>query len=237
MENKTGKPALLAGRYFKYAIGEIALVMIGILLALQVSNWNELNKDQRLEKRYLSELILDLQTDSLSISNFVTQSDLQKDYKEKLIDIFNNENNYSEDSLNIYFNYQWQMSYSFNPITTTLDEMKSTGNIGLIKNSDLRRSVLETYNNYEVHINQHERIYNRQQEELWKLLFSTVPHLYAGVYETKEKVDMVTVITNFEIQNRINGNYVIAFNEAIHQLQEWNSNLIKGIREESKKLK
>ena len=33
MENKTGK-------YFKYAIGEIILVMIGILLALQVNNWN-----------------------------------------------------------------------------------------------------------------------------------------------------------------------------------------------------
>jgi hypothetical protein len=225
------------GRYFKYAIGEIALVMIGILLALQVSNWNELHKAQKLEKRYLSELILDLQTDSLSISNFVTQSDLQKHYKEKLIDIFNNETTYSEDSLNIYFNTQWQTTYSFNPITTTLDEMKSTGNIGLIKNSDLRRRILETYNNYEIHINQHERIYNRQQEEIWKLLFSTVPYLYTGPFETKGKVDIETVITNFEVQNRINGNYVMGFNDAIHQLQEWNSGLIKAIREESKSLK
>ena len=33
-ENKTGK-------YIKYALGEILLVMIGILLALQVNNWNE----------------------------------------------------------------------------------------------------------------------------------------------------------------------------------------------------
>ena len=29
------------GKYFKYAIGEIVLVMIGILLALQINNWNE----------------------------------------------------------------------------------------------------------------------------------------------------------------------------------------------------
>ena len=35
--NKTGK-------YLKYAIGEIILVMIGILLALQVNNWNETRK-------------------------------------------------------------------------------------------------------------------------------------------------------------------------------------------------
>ena len=36
-QNKTGK-------YFKYAIGEILLVMVGILLALQVNNWNEVRK-------------------------------------------------------------------------------------------------------------------------------------------------------------------------------------------------
>ena len=38
MENKTRK-------YFKYAIGEIVLVMIGILLALQINNWNEKRKE------------------------------------------------------------------------------------------------------------------------------------------------------------------------------------------------
>ena len=36
-QNKTGK-------YFKYAIGEIVLVVIGILLALQINNWNENRK-------------------------------------------------------------------------------------------------------------------------------------------------------------------------------------------------
>ncbi len=29
------------GKYFKYAIGEIILVVIGILIALQINNWNE----------------------------------------------------------------------------------------------------------------------------------------------------------------------------------------------------
>ncbi len=37
-QNKTGK-------YFKYAIGEIVLVVIGILIALQINNWNELRKN------------------------------------------------------------------------------------------------------------------------------------------------------------------------------------------------
>ena len=34
-------------KYFRYAFGEIVLVMIGILLALQVNNWNEERKDQK----------------------------------------------------------------------------------------------------------------------------------------------------------------------------------------------
>ncbi|MCB0461581.1 MAG: DUF6090 family protein [Flavobacteriaceae bacterium] len=39
MENKTGK-------YFKYAIGEIVLVVIGILIALSINNWNEKRKTE-----------------------------------------------------------------------------------------------------------------------------------------------------------------------------------------------
>ena len=42
-------------KYFSYAFGEIVLVMIGILLALQVNNWNEERKDQRRIKEHPSE--------------------------------------------------------------------------------------------------------------------------------------------------------------------------------------
>ncbi len=52
-QNKTGK-------YLKYAIGEIILVMIGILLALQVNNWNEKRKIKIKETKILKELRSDL---------------------------------------------------------------------------------------------------------------------------------------------------------------------------------
>jgi len=41
-------------KYMRYAIGEILLVVIGILIALQVNNWNEINKDAKEEKVILS---------------------------------------------------------------------------------------------------------------------------------------------------------------------------------------
>ena len=47
-------------KYLLYAIGEIALVMIGILLALQVNNWNEQRKDNATEQKMLTALQEDL---------------------------------------------------------------------------------------------------------------------------------------------------------------------------------
>lgn len=55
-QNKTGKPALPAGRYVKYAIGEIILVVIGILIALQINNWNDARKEKNELNQYLAKI-------------------------------------------------------------------------------------------------------------------------------------------------------------------------------------
>ena len=44
------------GKYFKYAIGEIILVVIGILIALQINNWNEYQKDRKSEQLRLHKI-------------------------------------------------------------------------------------------------------------------------------------------------------------------------------------
>ena len=47
------------GKYLKYAVGEIILVMVGILLALQVNNWNENRKERAQETILLKQLLTD----------------------------------------------------------------------------------------------------------------------------------------------------------------------------------
>jgi len=49
------------GNYVKYALGEIVLVVIGILIALQINNWNENRKDRLAESAYLQELLEDFE--------------------------------------------------------------------------------------------------------------------------------------------------------------------------------
>ena len=55
-------------KYFKYAIGEIILVVIGILIALQINNWNEQRKQNRNLRDVYSNLLLDIKSDSVSYS-------------------------------------------------------------------------------------------------------------------------------------------------------------------------
>ena len=60
-EGKTGK-------YLKYAFGEIMLVVLGILIALQINNWNEGRKEKNNQRSVLSNLLQDLKSDSISYS-------------------------------------------------------------------------------------------------------------------------------------------------------------------------
>lgn len=53
---KTRKPTWPVGRYLKYAIGEIILVVIGILIAIQVSNWNQQRVEQNTMHEYYTKL-------------------------------------------------------------------------------------------------------------------------------------------------------------------------------------
>ncbi|MDG5492002.1 DUF6090 family protein [Psychroserpens sp. SPM9] len=62
-ENKTGKPSNRTGRYLKYAIGEIVLVVIGILIALQINNWNENRLNNKALKAYLTSFTQDLNSE------------------------------------------------------------------------------------------------------------------------------------------------------------------------------
>ena len=61
-ENKNGK-------YLKYAIGEIVLVVIGILIALSINNWNENRKSNALAKKYISEIKSDLMNDTMTYNS------------------------------------------------------------------------------------------------------------------------------------------------------------------------
>jgi len=65
-----GKAGNKVTRYLAYAIGEIFLVVIGILIALQVNNWNEQRKSREAETNFYTALLYDLEKEFMQKSEF-----------------------------------------------------------------------------------------------------------------------------------------------------------------------
>ena len=79
MENKTGK-------YFKYAIGEIVLVVIGILIALQLNNLNDIRKTEQEELQSLNDIKLNLMESQLEIKEKLQSDSIETKYYKTLLE-------------------------------------------------------------------------------------------------------------------------------------------------------
>ncbi len=136
--------------YFVYAIGEIVLVVIGILIALQINNWNEDRKNNKKHFDYQRSLINDINKDIASIDNILI-------YLEESIEQYNNftkrlsNPNASSDTL-IKIAKDEFLGY-FNNIdafhTATFQTLLSTGDIGLF-NENIRTQLIELNNHQQI---------------------------------------------------------------------------------------
>lgn len=131
-------------KYLLYAIGEIILVVIGILIALQINNWNESRKKEKAEIQYLQRLKIDLAQDTLyfnqriktaknAIQNntkairmaYLTQHNLEE--LKKLLDLH---------------------SYFTEPLIIqddTYRELTSSGNLNIFRDDSLKIAIIRFY--------------------------------------------------------------------------------------------
>ena len=128
-------------KYFKYAIGEIILVVIGILMALQINNWNENRIQVKLANSILEEIYNNLQTDQKELKKKIASAE---NFIEKATFIENNLTKIEKDSLpkiigDIHLITSWSSNSS---------GFKKFSNIATdnIITSDLRNLITENYN-------------------------------------------------------------------------------------------
>ncbi|MCJ7466929.1 MAG: DUF6090 family protein [Maribacter sp.] len=128
--------------YLKYAIGEIVLVVLGILIALSINNWNEQRKTSKLEMELLRELNLNLNS---NIEVFNGNIDSQKDIIKSIdliLDHLENKKPYN-DSLAFHFRkliYLEQITLS----TSAYERLKSTG-FDIIQSESLRMQIMQLF--------------------------------------------------------------------------------------------
>ena len=134
LENKTGK-------YFKYAIGEIILVVIGILIALQINNWNQ----QRIQDREEQSALLNLKQDFEY--NYRALDSVLSETKNNMVSQFillnhtgNKSKKISRDAFNISLNRLADIN-EFYPRNGYLNDLISSGKLGIINNQMLRNKL------------------------------------------------------------------------------------------------
>ncbi len=147
------------GKYFKYAIGEIILVVIGILIALQVNNWNEKRAAKNQAKTYLKSLDAEIHQNILVFENMGKRikrlADISHYYHTKLFD----SSTEVQDSVINNFIIKINPILAFNPSQTVLKDFLVSGYLKDIKNDKLKNNILflesryASYNNILQEIN------------------------------------------------------------------------------------
>jgi len=135
-------------KYLLYAIGEIALVMIGILLALQVNNWNENRKKEIFEIQYLGSLIEDLEIDTLYYTHRSERSQNVIDKNRQIIRLMYQIQETVEDVEELYANIKWD-SEELTIQNATYIELTNSGNLNIFKNQNLKNSIIFYYREME----------------------------------------------------------------------------------------
>jgi hypothetical protein len=138
-------------KYLLYAIGEIVLVVIGILIALQINNANEVAKQNRLVKTYENSLISELEIDLQRIKNLDSIFNVSRKRQLEYLNYYRNQNkditilNQKMDSIkNDGVN-------RFSSSAYTIDDLISTGNLSLLTKEKKEailgvKNVLDFYN-------------------------------------------------------------------------------------------
>jgi quercetin dioxygenase-like cupin family protein len=133
--------------YLLYAIGEIVLVVVGILIAVSIDDWSEQKKLLNQEDAYLKRLIAENKQDVQSFDLIIneTKNALQS------IDVFckalNDQN--TSDSALLAATHQYMIYGSvvptFGASRSTFDDLSNTGNLKVITNYDLRNKIVQHY--------------------------------------------------------------------------------------------
>lgn len=140
-------------KYLLYAFGEIILVVIGILIALQINNWNEVRKNSRLEQDYLNSILADLEnltsnTQRIYVDQFDEKIEnllFAKKYIEKPFAVTD-----TIDFINTISKGAASFSGFYLVDDEAYQELVSTGNLRLIANDSLRKQLSEFYTNLKV---------------------------------------------------------------------------------------
>lgn len=131
-------------KYFFYALGEIILVVIGILIALEINNWSAEKKEREMEVKILREIDQNLNLDLNDHYQNMTYVDGIIRSSKIVLNHLNNDLPF-HDSLKVHFGWL-PMAANFDAVISGYELMISEG-VDIIQNDSLRNDISYLYNN------------------------------------------------------------------------------------------
>ena len=128
-------------KYLIYAVGEIILVVIGILIALSINNWNENRKETTHEQKILKELKSDFSYNKQELNRNIEKATALINRCDSLIVLFGLDRETVNPNKVIRFTRSLSAYSTFDPSNGALNDLISSGNLNVIKNDSLRMQL------------------------------------------------------------------------------------------------
>ena len=224
MENKTGK-------YFKYAIGEIILVVIGILIAVQINTWNEHRKTRSNEIKTLKQLNIELRENYIEITELHEMIMSSNISGQKILDHLNTSNRVT-DSLKFWVEH-FSGGNIFNNANTTYKNLENS-NENIISNDSIRLKITLMYEHGFANIHRREKMsfeqYKLKYEEEVLKNFKTSPVMIKWLDDKKLAVNTPIDITALK-QNEVYKNATVELYNFRLLRSKWLKETIKRLDE------
>jgi len=134
--------------YLLYAVGEILLVVIGILIAVSIDDWNEERKLKEKEQIYYLKLLEDIKQDEEQVRRLIQETDFRIQHTNQLLYLLQKETINPKEVVKEMMDAVSLVTYTFKPSTAAFDDLKSSGNLGLL-NDEIAKSLRDYYGNIE----------------------------------------------------------------------------------------
>jgi hypothetical protein len=131
--------------YVAYAVGEILLIVVGILIAVQIADWNTARAEKALEQRYLERLVLNLERDIERVGFSRALNQLRLQLNGFLLDV-SDDSTIAQGRGVEFMTAIRESCYITEPplYSDTFEELKSTGYLGLI-DDELKEKLYSYY--------------------------------------------------------------------------------------------
>lgn len=126
-------------KYFRYAIGEIVLVVIGILIALSINNWNEERKYKTVEIKILKDLKSDIQENIDNLNKGIKLLEIAKKDMSHVLAMCKQKTQYHDSLLPVFSDFlnQWDPDFTY----AAFENLKNIG-VNTISNQTLRKEII-----------------------------------------------------------------------------------------------